>query len=95
MRGCLWMPWRHTLTAAATLAVGLPPRQQHLQAVPEHDCGRRPGRDDTEICWRGESVSVSDRLSAIRLIKPTQILSQARSRKKLSKEADVQNAAEE
>lgn len=28
------------LTAAATLAVGLAPRQQHLQAVPKHGCSR-------------------------------------------------------
>lgn len=33
----------NTLTAAATLAVGLAPRQQHLQTVPEHDCSGRTG----------------------------------------------------
>lgn len=45
MRHCLWLASENTLTAAATLAVGLPSRQQHLQAVPKHDCSRCPGLD--------------------------------------------------
>lgn len=39
------------LTAAATLAVGLPSRQQHLQAVPKHDCSRCSGLHYRKICW--------------------------------------------
>lgn len=46
-----WRRPRTELTAAATLAVSLPSRQQHLQAVPKHDCSRWPGPDYRKICW--------------------------------------------
>lgn len=52
VRHRLQAPSENRLTAAATLAVGLASRQQHLQTVPEHDCSRRPGRDDRKICGK-------------------------------------------
>lgn len=54
MRHCLQAASVNRLTTAATLAVGLAPRQQHLQTVPKHDCSRRPGRVYRKICGGGE-----------------------------------------
>lgn len=56
MRHCLRPASENRLTAAATLTVGLPSRQQHLQAVPEHDCGGRPGRHYRTVCGGKERM---------------------------------------
>jgi len=50
----LWLASEDRLTAAAALAVGLPSRQQHLQAVPKHDCSWCPGPNYRKICWKKE-----------------------------------------
>ena len=64
----LWLASEERLTAAATLAVGLPSRQQHLQAVPKHDCSRCPGLHYRKICWekKRQWTLIFHRLSTVR-----------------------------